>query len=152
MTNEDSRPTAERAGILRSVATPLNFFALVVLAAEGVVGATSVAGHLSEPHLFVVLLSMIAILALLVVVVGLLTWFLPRHLSPEMAQALEKSEQAYSVAVEVRKFLNKKAFMDRVLDTVSAELPQLVEAEIVRQTGGPDSEQDPSQHGRRHPQ
>ena len=107
-----------RSELLRAVTSPLNFFSLVVMAVEAVVGATALLGKLSEPHLFDVIMGMLAILVLLISAVGFITYTRPRHLSPEMAEALEKSDEALALSRQAQDFFETQAFRDAVLDII----------------------------------
>ncbi len=116
-----ARPPESRSELVRAVTSPLNFFSLVVMVVEAALGATALLGKLSEPHLFDVVLIMSGILAALIGTVGFITYTRPRHLSPEMAEALEKSDEALALSQQAQKYLSKKAFRDAVRDIIQEE-------------------------------
>ncbi len=78
---------------------------------------SAVVQKLSEIHQFYVIVGIVVLLFVTLAVVALLTFFRPRHLSAEMAKALEKSEQ-------LREFVESKAFADLVLDIVEQKAVQ----------------------------
>lgn len=76
----------DRIGIITAVKTPLGFFALVVLAVEAILGATTVLSKLTESHQFIVVMLMIGILVFMILVAAGIALLKPEALSPEMGE------------------------------------------------------------------
>ena len=120
---EKVKKAESKTELIRAVTTPLNFFSLAVVVIEALVGlfvgATALYGKLSEQHTFDIFGAMLGILALLIFVVGFITYKKPRHLSPEMADALEeKVDKAIEFEAQIRNYIDGGGLADAVVDVL----------------------------------